>query len=185
MIIASKGLALWVSGGLVTTAVVGGIVAYKASSSSPVSSTTTPTNGGGTISAGSNSSAGSNGNGNGNGNSNGGHPITLTGAVAGKLVLGSPSTVTVTVNNPNNQDIAVTSVTGAITSVTSAGLAGRPVCSASWYNVGSFTGTKTIAKNTNGQFSIPVTLANLPSTNQDNCKGSTVRLNFTAQAQQA
>ncbi|MCU1623572.1 MAG: hypothetical protein JWL79_2417 [Frankiales bacterium] len=117
--------------------------------------------------------------------SNPGHPITVTGAVVGKISLGSPATLNVTIANPNNQDILITSVTGAITSVTTRGLAGLPPCSSSWYSVGSFTGTKTITKNSSGQVTIPLTLTNLPSTNQDNCKGSNVTFSFTAQARQA
>ena len=117
--------------------------------------------------------------------SNPGHPITVTGAIVGKISLGAPTTLNVTIANPNNQDILVTSVTGAITSVTSAGLVGRPACSTSWYSVGSFSGSKSISKNSSGQVSIPLTLTNLPSTNQDNCKGSTVNFSFSAQARQA
>jgi hypothetical protein len=159
--------------------------------------TTGATTGGGATGTGTAGGAGTgnttggttNGNGNGTGNgttgSNPGHPITVTGAVVGKINLGSPATLNVTIANPNNQDILVTSVTGAITSVTSAGLTGRPACSSTWYSVGSFTGSKTITKNSSGQVTIPLTLTNLPSTNQDNCKGSTVHFSFTAQARQA
>ena len=123
--------------------------------------------------------------GNGNaGASNPGHPIGLSGTVVGHVAPGSPATLTVTINNPNNQDIIVTSLTGTITSVTTLGLPGRPACSPSWYSAGTFTGSKPIAKNTSGTVSVPLMLADLAATNQDNCKGSTVQFSFTAQARQ-
>jgi hypothetical protein len=135
-----------------------------------------------TLGGGSASAQGNNGNGNPN---SVGHTISLSGSVVGRVAPGSPATLTVTISNPNNQDIVVTSLTGTITSVTTLGLPGRPACSTSWYSVGTFTGSKAIAKNKSGTISVPLSLADLPSTNQDNCKGSTVQFAFTAQAQQA
>jgi hypothetical protein len=170
--------AAWLSSAVVASGAIGvGVEMATSASTSNASQSSSPTLGGGNVSS---SNNGNNGNG-----SNSGHPITLTGSVVGKIGLGTPATLTVTISNPNNQDIVVTSVTGAITSVTSAGLVGSPVCSSSWYSVGTFTGSKTVMKNASGQVSVPLTLTNLPSTNQDNCKGSTVQFTFTAQAQQA
>jgi hypothetical protein len=117
--------------------------------------------------------------------SNPGHQIDVTGTVVGQLRPGSPATLTVSITNRNSQDIVVTSVTGTITSVTTRGLPGLPVCSTSWYTVGTSTAPTSIAKNKSGTVSVPVTLNDLPTTNQDNCKGSTVQLSFTAQARQA
>jgi hypothetical protein len=177
-------VAAWLSSAAVVTSAAGvGIYQLTTASSSSSSSSTSSsqpsaqTLGGGSVDS-------NNGNGNGN-NANPGHPITLTGAVVGKLGPGTSATLNVTISNPNNQDIVVTSVTGAITSVTSAGLVGRLACSSSWYSLGSFSGSKTIAKNKNAQVPLALTLTNLPGTNQDNCKGATVRFTFTAQAQQA
>jgi hypothetical protein len=179
----SKAAAAWLSSAILVTGAVG--VAIVQLATTPTSNAAQPSSqtlGGGNVSNGNGNGNGNNGNGNGN---NSGHPITLTGAVTGTITLGTPTTLDITISNPNNQDIVVTSVTGAITSVTSAGLVGRPVCSSSWYSVGSFTGTKTITKNSNGLVALPLALTDLTSTNQDNCKGSTVRFSFTAQAQQA
>jgi hypothetical protein len=171
----TKLTALVAGGALVVASLVSTAVLELSSSTSAKSPD--PTLGGGSASAQPN---------NGNGNPNSvGHTITLSGSVAGRVAPGSPATLTVTISNPNNPDIVVTSLTGTITSVTSLGLAGRPVCSPSWYSVGTFTGSKPIAKNKSGVIAVPLSLADLPSTNQDNCKGSTVRFSFTAQAQQA
>jgi hypothetical protein len=175
--------AVWLSGAAVAMSAAGlGVYKLTAGSTAPASQPSSPTQGGGTITQGN----GNNGNGNGNsGNGNPGHAITLTGTVVGKISPNSPAALNITIDNPNNQDIVVTSVSGSITSVTSAGLVGRPPCSADWYSVGTFTGPKTIAKNKSAQVSVPLTLTDLPSTNQDNCKGSTVQFSFAAQAQQA
>jgi hypothetical protein len=174
----SKAAAAWLSSAVLVSGATGvAIVQLATTPTSNAAQPSSPALGGGNV-----SSNGNNGNG---GNGNPGHAITLTGAVVGKISLGTPATLTVTISNPNNQDIVVTSVTGAITSVTSAGLVGRPACSTSWYSVGTFTGAKNVAKNASGQVSVPLSLTNLPSTNQDNCKGSTVQFSFTAQAQQA
>jgi hypothetical protein len=170
--------AVWLSSAAVAMSAAGlGVYQLTAGSTAAAGPPSSPTQGGGTITQGNN--------GNGNGNGNPGHAITLTGTVVGKISPSSPAVLNITIDNPNNQDIVVTSVTGSITSVTSAGLADRPVCSAAWYSVGTFTGPKTIAKNKSAQVSVPLTLTDLPSTNQDNCKGSTVQFSFAAQAQQA
>lgn len=114
-----------------------------------------------------------------------GHSITLVGSVIGRISPTTPATLSLTIQNPNDQEIVVTRVTGSVTSVTSAGFAGRPICVIGWYSVGSFTGTRSIGKHGSSVVSVPISLSNLPSTNQDNCKGSTLHFSFTAQARQA
>jgi hypothetical protein len=116
---------------------------------------------------------------------NPGHPIRLSGVVTGRITPGRPATLTVTVSNPNNQDVVVTSLTGSVTSVSSQVLAGRPPCSATWFTVGTFAGARTIAAKGSAEVAVPVALTDLPATNQDNCKGGTLQLAFTAQARQA
>jgi hypothetical protein len=121
---------------------------------------------------------------NGNGG-NPGHPLTVTGVVQGMLAPNAPATLVVTIGNPNSQDILVTSVSGSVTSVTSAGDTGKPACSTTWFHVGSFSGSLLITKNHSGTVSLPVTLDNFATVNQDNCKRSTYTFSFTAQARQA
>jgi hypothetical protein len=172
----SKAASAWLSSAILVSGAVGvAIVQLATTPTSNAAQPSSPTLGGGNV-----SSNGNNGN-----SSNPGHPITLTGSVTGTITLGTPTTLNITISNPNNQDIVVTSVTGAISSVTSAGLVGRPVCSSNWYTVGSFNGSKTVTKNSSGLVALPLVLSDLTSTNQDNCKGSTVHFSFTAQAQQA
>jgi hypothetical protein len=176
----TKLTALFAGGALVVVSVAS-TAALQLTGGTAAPKSQDPTLGGGSAST---NAQGNNGNGNGS-STNPGHPITLSGSVTGTVAPGSPATLTVTIGNPNNQDIVVTSLTGTITSVTSLGLVGRPGCSPSWYSVGTFSGSKAIAKNKSATISVPLSLSDLPSTNQDNCKGSTVQFSFTAQAQQA
>lgn len=160
----------WFSGVLAVTSISGiGIYQLTSTSSTVGSSSLTTSQNGGPSSAGGNTS-------------NPGHDITLTGAVSGTLRPGSPATLNVTITNPNNQDIIVTSVTGNITSVSTGNRVGLPSCDAAWFHVGTFTGPKKIAKNKSGSVTVPLFLDNL-NVNQDNCMGATVQFSFAAQAQ--
>jgi hypothetical protein len=136
--------------------------------------------------------AGGNGqgnNGNGNGGSTGGsspgHSLNVSGVVQGTVAPNRPATLVVTINNPNSQDILVTSVTGSVTSVTTAHQAGKPVCSTAWYQVGSFSGSLLVPKGASRTVSVPVSFLNSATINQDNCKGQQYTYSFTAQARQA
>ena len=123
--------------------------------------------------------------GNGNGGNPPGHAITVTAVLTGQLGPGSPASLRVTITNPNSQAVEVTSVSGAITSVVTGTLPGRMACSASWYHVEPFTGSQPVARN--GSITVPlrVTFDDVPTTNQDNCKGARFTYSFTAQARQA
>lgn len=161
----------------VTTVGVAGIYQLVATST-PAAAASNNGNGNGHVN-------GNNGNGAGGTNQPPGKAVTVSGSVVGKIGLGSPATLNVTVDNPNNQALVITKVMGTITSVTSAGQAGKPACSAAWYSVGTFTGSKALPKNGSAIVAVPLTLTPLSSTNQDNCKGSTVTFAFSATAEQA
>jgi hypothetical protein len=179
-----RGALLWVLP-VVAAALVGGGTAWELGGGpSNAASTTSGTGSVSTQNCG--NCQGNSGSGGGNLSSgNPGHTITVTGVVSGKIAPGVPATLTVTINNTNNQAIVVTNVTGSINGVTSAGQAGKPVCSKSWYSLGSFSGSKPIAQNSSGSVVLPVTFSDLPTTNQDNCKGATYSFTFTATANQA
>jgi hypothetical protein len=123
--------------------------------------------------------------GNGNGGNAPGHAISVSAVVSGRLGPGSPALLLVTITNPNSQAVEVTSVSGAVTSVTSGTLPGKSACSASWYHVGTFTGSRTVARNSSTTVALPVTFDDVLTTNQDNCKGARFTYSFTAQARQA
>jgi hypothetical protein len=181
-------------------------------SASPSSQPTSPTLGGGNVSPGNTTGNGTTGNttgngttgngtgngttgnttGNGTGNGttgnttgNNGHPIVVTGSMNGPLAPGVSRTLTVTIDNAKNQAINIRTVTASITSVTSGSQIGKPACDKSWFTVGSFSGAQYVAKGAKGTVTLPVTFTNLATTNQDNCKGTSVGLSFTATADQA
>jgi hypothetical protein len=123
------------------------------------------------------------------GNGVGGAPpskaITVSAVLTGQLGPGSPAALLVTITNPNSQSVEVTSVSGAVTSVATGSLPGRATCSASWYHVAAFTGSRTVARNSSTTVPLAVTFDDVPTTNQDNCKGALFSYSFTAQARQA
>ena len=114
-----------------------------------------------------------------------GRRLALSGTVVGSVAPGQAARLVVTITNRGNQRVELSSVSASVTSVSSAGLAGAPTCSASWYHVGSFTGPRTIAKGASTTVELPITFSNSATTNQDNCKGAQYRYSFTAQARQA
>lgn len=182
MIIKSAAL-LWSSSAvaLIGAVVVGAAVYTLTTSSSPTRPAAAPPGQNGNLSG----TANGNGTGKGNGNGTSGHPLTVTGAVSGSLAPGLPRTLTVTVDNARNQAVNLRSVTASITSVTGGSDSTKPPCSRDWFSVGSYAGNQPIAKGQKGQVELPLTLTNLPSVNQDNCKGARYSLAFTATADQA
>ncbi|MCW2674123.1 MAG: hypothetical protein JWP14_2712 [Frankiales bacterium] len=175
MTVAKAALTWWTSAALVVTGV--GAAGYQLVAS-PSNAATASTSGNGN---------GNNGNGNGNGGGNGdsSHPIVVTGTVSSKPVPGTPVTLAVKIDNNKNQAINVRTVTAQITSVSSAGATGKPVCSTSWFTLGSFSGSQHINQGATGTVQLPLLLKDLPATNQDNCKGATFNFTFAATADQA
>lgn len=97
---------------------------------------------------------------------------------------GFDGTLTVKVENPNQQDVILTSLVGTITGVTP-GVGGTPQCEAAWFDIVDFSGAMRITKNSNAMVPLTVSFANLPNVNQDRCKGATYTFSFTATANQA
>ena len=112
--------------------------------------------------------------GGGNG-SNGGHSITVTGSVSGSVVPGKTVPLVVTVTNPNNQNITVTSVQPSV------GTPNKSGCISSWFATTSFTGSQIVAKNSSSALSLTFAMLDT-DTNQNACKSATVPLTFTATA---
>ena len=114
-----------------------------------------------------------------------GKAITVSAVVTGQLGPSSPAALLVTVTNPNNQPVVVTSVTGAVTSVSPGAQRDKAACSASWYHVAPFSGTRTVERNSSTTVALALTFDDIPATNQDNCKGARFSYSFSAQARQA
>lgn len=106
--------------------------------------------------------------------SNPGHPINVTGQVLSALLPGSTSTLRVTVSNPNNQALTLTTIHVTVGTPTAAG------CLASWFTVSDFSGSQSIAKNSSANIDLPLAMVNTPTTNQDVCQTAKIPLSFTA-----
>jgi len=113
-----------------------------------------------------------------------GHPLIVTGTVEGRTTPGTPSTVTITIRNPNNQAVVVEKVTASVEAVTSRDTSG-PACRTDWFDVGRFDGSLLVDRRQSGQVQLALTLRDEPAVNQDRCQGSTVSLAFTARARRA
>lgn len=117
---------------------------------------------------------------------NKGHqPFVISGNVSGTLAPGSPSNpISLTLRNPNNQPIAVASLTVTVTG-TSAG----PACGTSNFGVAQYQGAYPLmidAGQTVSLTQLGVAIADLPHvrlidlpSNQDACERVTVYLSYT------
>ena len=126
------------------------------------------------------------GGGNGGGAESGspGKALIATATDVTPVAPGLGGTVTIRVENPNNQAVVVTRVAGTVTGVTSGDRAGLDPCSKDWFALGEFNGSRTIAKNGAGTVTMPVSFVNTTS-NQDNCKDVAYSFSFTVYGQQS
>lgn len=142
--------------------------------------------GAGSISAGTTSTGttASNGNGNANGQANG-KSLTVAFVSATPLFPGGSGTLTLRVDNSNQQDVLLTSVTSTVTSVTSGTRPGIPSCNKSWFQIGGLTGAPVVGGRSSRTITVPVTMVDTANVNQDNCKGVTYQFSFTVNGRQA
>ena len=131
---------------------------------------------------------GNSGSGGGNGGSSGGgspgKALIATATNVTPIAPGRSGTVTIQVQNPNNQAVVVTKVAGTVTGVTTGSRPGLQACNKDWFALGEFNGTKNIAKNASGTVTMPVSFVN-KTFNQDNCKDVTYSFSFTVYGQQS
>ena len=131
---------------------------------------------------------GNNGNGGGNGSGGGVPGKALTASVVGvtPVAPGHDGTITVRVDNPNSQPVVVTRVAGAVTSVTPAQRrATLPTCSAAWFGIDPYLGSRVIAANSTDTLSMRASFTDRGDTNQDNCKDVSYHFSFTVHGQQS
>lgn len=181
--ITNKALAWW--GGaaalLASTAVTGVLVAQSSAAPGPTGNLS-----GSTSSAGNGKGGGNNGNGVGNGGGGAQPPakaLTVAHTTLGAVGLGSSATLRVTVTNPNNQAVDLTSVVATVTGVVST--AGTtPVCTTGDFAISSYSGSRRIGKHGNTDVDLTVSMVE-NGENQDRCKGAAYGFSFTATANQA
>lgn len=114
-----------------------------------------------------------------------GAALRLSGRVIGQVGPGTAAQLVVTVTNPSNDSLQLTSVRGVIIKVTGSTQAGKVLCSRDWYHVGPFSGAPTVAARGSVTVELPITFDNLAGVNQDNCKGAPFTFSVTAQARSA
>jgi hypothetical protein len=119
-----------------------------------------------------------------------GKTFTMAGTSSGLLAPGVERTLTVRVNNPNAQDMYVAQITTTVGSPTNAdSAAGKPACSASWVVAPGYkysgTGTQYVSP-ARSFVDVPlsITMTDLRTVNQDNCKGAQFPITLTATADQ-
>ena len=106
-------------------------------------------------------------------------------ALVRPIAPGVGGTLTVRVENPNNQAVRLTSVSAAVHSVTQ-GASGPVACDKDWFVISPLTDISVlIGKRGREDVELDVEFTNLPGTNQDRCKGAQYSFTFTATADQA
>jgi len=175
-----KAFALW-SGGAVLLASTGAATLVDAANAVTSSSGSART-----ATQGNAQNGGNNGVGGGNGAGSTRPPakaLTVSHATTGQVRLGTVSTLTVTVQNPNNQAVDLTKVSATVTGVDSSAGSG-PLCTPAMFVIAPSTTVQRIAANGSTTADLTVRLAEAGS-NQDRCKNATYRFTYTATANQA
>jgi len=159
--------AFWAAAGLLVLGVGIGV----ALSGQPVA---TAGSSGGTV-----STAAQGGQGRGAGSSNPAKSLVVTGTATNDLAPGRDATLTVTVSNPNNQDVVLTSVSAAVTGV-------QPTtCRREWITIPAAGQGVVVRRGGTATVELRVVLDNLTAVNQDACQGATYDFRYTADGRQA
>jgi hypothetical protein len=154
---------------------------------SPGTSTPSPSSPVATPSPGVTPGAGGSGSGTGHG-TGGGSPFGITGDVGGLLQPGETAPLDLTLSNPNDRPIRVTSLSVAIASVTAPHATVANPCGVSDFAVAQLPGAASFtipAHSSRTLATLGLAPAQMPSlsmitsaANQDGCKGATVRLSY-------
>lgn len=107
-----------------------------------------------------------------------GQPLDFRASLpSGPLVLGEPGSLVITVVNPNDADIAVQLVTVDVLQPSEEG------CLAEWLTVGGYAAATdpplVVAADSTTRLVVPYMLVDLPTTNQDACKGASFPLSIS------
>lgn len=108
--------------------------------------------------------------------------VNQTNTVTGLYPGGSPVTLSGDFTNLNSGPVNISSVTATVSSVSNGSLNGsKPACTASDFSIGGSSGASTVPVGTNvGSWTgLTIQLLNT-SANQDNCKGATANITYTA-----
>lgn len=109
--------------------------------------------------------------------------VNQTGAPVTGLYPGGPAvTLSGNFDNPNSGSVRISSITAVVSSISGAGSDGsKPACTTSDFTIGGSVGVTTVPSGTGvGSWTgLTVQMVN-GAANQDNCKGATANLTYTA-----
>ncbi len=117
-----------------------------------------------------------------------GKDFTITGQVLdaqgnpAQLIPGVNRVLRLTVNNTNNQDISVQTLTVTAANATGPKIPSKGTCPSTMLTVGSFTGPLFVGKNSTANYDFTI---QMKSTASDACQGATFPLTFGANAGKA
>jgi hypothetical protein len=108
--------------------------------------------------------------------------VNQTSSVSGLYPGGPAVTLSGNFDNPNPGSVRISSITGVVSSISGAGTDGsKPACTTSDFTIGGSVGVTTVPSGTGvGSWSgLTVQMVN-GAGNQDNCKGATANISYTA-----
>jgi hypothetical protein len=108
--------------------------------------------------------------------------VNQTSSVTGLYPGGPAATLSGNFTNPNSGSVQISSITAVVSSITNGSSDGsKPACTSADFTIGGSVGTTTIPAGTGvGSWSgLTVQLLNT-NANQDNCKGATANITYTA-----
>lgn len=107
--------------------------------------------------------------------------VVQTATITGLYPGGTASALSGTFNNPNAFPVNITSVTAAVQAFSTTAVdATKPPCTQADFTIAGTSGPYTVPAGTTGTWSgLNVALRNT-ALNQDNCKGQTITINYTA-----
>jgi hypothetical protein len=105
--------------------------------------------------------------------------FTMTAALTGvPIMIGDTRNLTITVTNPNTQSITIQSIDVTVRQPAAAG------CNPAWLAVTDFAGTPTVVVPARGSraLTVPATLLDLPTVDQNACQGASFPLSLSGTA---
>jgi len=108
--------------------------------------------------------------------------VNQTSSVSGLYPGGPAATLSGTFDNPNASAVRISSITAVVSSITNGSSdSSKPACVATDFSIGGSVGTVTVPSGSGvGTWSgLTIQLLNTAA-NQDNCKGATANISYTA-----
>lgn len=109
--------------------------------------------------------------------------VNQTSTVSGLYPGGTAASLSGNFTNPNSGPVNISSITAAVHAFTSQADNTKPACTEADFSIGGTSGANTVPAGTNvGSWSGLTVGMNAGSGNQDNCKGVSIQIDYTAHA---